>query len=188
MAMTVGVFALPACNSMNGPDIIELRSEEYDAVFRACLDQAREVGMPAVLSDRSIGVIETAPRHIGSLVEPWRLDSSGFEQTVNATLQYERRRVRFEFVPTGFELPAPTGQGELAGPALPGSTPAERRFDLERYSGAIELRAWVYIERGFTTGLKPDTWSLSLTSTWTDPVNAQRTDPRVDDSTRLPTQ
>lgn len=179
---------LSACHTMDGPEIVTLSSADYPRTFEACLDQAREAGMPAALADRSIGIIETKPRHIGSFVEPWRLDSSGLEQTASATLQFERRRVRFEFTPTGFELPAPGGDGTLSGPRIPGSLQAEQRFDLERYQGPIELRAWVYIERGFTPGLNTDPWSLSLTTTWTDPLSTQRTEGSDDTSTRSPTQ
>jgi hypothetical protein len=180
---------LPACNSMNGPDVITLTSRDYPAAFDACLDQARDVGMPAVLSDRSIGIIETKPRHIGSFMEPWRLDSSGLEQTAGSTIQFERRRVRFEFVPVGFTLPPPRVEGALTGANVPGSVPAERRFDLEHYEGAIELRTWVYVERGFTPGLKPGVWSLSLTTTWTDTVTNMPADGgRNDTTTRSPTQ
>jgi len=187
-ACVLAATLLPACNSMNGPEVIHLTSQQYETVFVACLDQARDAGMPAVLADRSIGIIETNPRHIGSFVEPWRVDSSGVQQTVDATVQFERRRVRFEFVPAGFTLPVPSGAQPLTGPDVPGSLAAEKRFDLEHYDGAIELRAWVFVERGFTPGLKPGRWSLSLTSTWTDTVTNNPHRESNDMSTRSPTQ
>jgi len=178
---------LSGCNTMDGPEVISLTSSDYPAIFEACLDQTRDAGMPAVMADRTIGVIESKPRHIGSFVEPWRLDSSGLEQTANATLQFERRRVRFEFVPANLDLPAPAGDRKLTGPMIPGSIPDEKRFDLEHYQGPIELRAWVYIERGFTPGLNPGRWSLALTTTWTD---AARGDNRrgADETTRSRTE
>ncbi len=179
--------ALGGCHSMDGPEVLTLSPQDYPAAFEACLDQAREVGMPAVLADRSIGIIETKPRHIGSLMEPWRLDSDGIGQMSEATIQYLRRRVRFEFVPAGFTLPAPSGDAPLTGPLLPGSIPDERRFDLEHPTGDVELRAWVFVERGFTPGLEPGSWSLTLTSTWTDMTRGDPArDPR-DPTTRAPT-
>lgn len=179
--------ALPGCHSMDGPIVLTLAPQDYPAAFDACLDQARDVGMSAVLADRSIGIIETRPRHVGSLVEPWRLDNDGIGQMAEATVQYQRRRVRFEFVPVGFTLPTPTGEGTLTGPLLPGSIQDEKRFDLEHPAGDVELRAWVFIERGFTPGLQPGNWSLSLTTTWTDMTRGdQARDPR-DITTRSPT-
>lgn len=190
LAACAALFSLlPGCNSMNGPEVITLTARDYPMVFEACLDQARDAGMPAVLSDRSIGIIETKPRHIGSFMEPWRLDSSGLGQTAAATIQFERRRVRFEFTPVGFTLPPPRVEGALTGASVPGGVPAESRFDLEHYEGAIELRTWVYVERGFTPGLKPGVWSLSLTTTWTDTVtNVPTNGGRDDTTTRSPTQ
>jgi len=187
-AALAALLALPACNSMDGPEVIHLTSRDYPEVFTACLDQARDAGMPAILTDRSIGIIETKPRHIGSFMEPWRLDSSGLEQTAAATLQFERRRVRFEFTPAGLTLPPPSGEGKLTGPLIPGSIPDEERFDLEHYDGPIELRAWVYVERGFTPGLKPGRWSLSLTTTWTDAARDNAPREPGDTSTRSPTE
>lgn len=187
-AVALAALALPACTSMNGPEVIHLTSHDYPEAFTACLDQARDAGMPAILTDRSIGIIETKPRHIGSFMEPWRLDSSGLEQTAAATIQYERRRVRFEFTPVGLTLPPPSGEGRLTGPLIPGSIPDDQRFDLEHYDGPIELRAWVYVERGFTSGLKPGRWSLSLTTTWTDPVRDNAPREPGDSSTRSPTE
>lgn len=178
---------LPACNSMDGPEVISLSSAEYPAYFEACLDQAREAGMPAALADRTIGIIETTPRHIGSIFEPWRQDSTGIVQGAEATIQYERRRVRFEFVPAGFTLPAPSGEARLTGPDVPGSLADDRRFDLEHYEGEVQLRAWVYVERAFTPGLKPGTWSLSLTTTWTDPITNNPYRSSTDTTTRSPT-
>jgi len=181
------LVSLSGCHSMASPDMLTISPQQYPAAFAACLDQARDAGMPAVLADRSIGIIETKPRHIGSLVEPWRLDSDGIGQMAEATVQYERRRVRFEFVPVGFTLPAPSGDEPLTGPLLPGSIADERRFDLEHPTTDLELRAWVFIERGFTPGLQPGTWSLSLTTTWTDMLRGnQARDPR-DTTTRSQT-
>lgn len=175
------------CHTTHGPQVLTIAPADYPAAFEACLDQARDAGMPAVLADRTIGVIETRPRHIGSLLEPWRLDNDGLGQMAEATVQFERRRVRFEFTPVGFTLPAPSGATRLTGPDVPGSIADRDRFDLERPTTDLELRAWVFVERGFTPGLKPGPWSLSLTSTWTDPItNAPSGDPR-DASTRSPT-
>lgn len=189
VAVCVAVTALlPGCNSMDGPEVIALTASSYPSAFEACLDQARDAGMPAVMADRSIGVIETKPRPIGSFMEPWRLDSSGLEQTAAATIQFERRRVRFEFVPAGFTLPVPSGSATLTGPGVPGSLAAEKRFDLEHYTGPIELRTWVFVERAFTPGLKPDRWSLSLSTTWTDPITNNPNITANDPSTRSPTQ
>lgn len=188
LAAAAAAAVIAGCNTMDGPATLTLPSAEYRRAFDACLDAARDAGMPALLADRGIGVIDTTPRHVGSLMEPWRLDSSGLQQTTQATLQYERRRLRFEFVPVGFTLPAAGGQGALRGPDVPGGREDRARFDLEHYDGPVELRAWVFIERGFTPGLKPGNWSLSLTTTWTDTVTNRVERREEDPATSAPTQ
>ncbi|MCE9619894.1 MAG: hypothetical protein K8R92_08290 [Planctomycetes bacterium] len=175
-------IALMGCNTMSGPAVITLDSTEYDKAFEACIDAARGAGMPPQAADRSTGIIETEPRNIGSWVEPWRMDSSGPGQTSENTVQYQRRRVRFVFVPEGWQPESVENVATMTGPAAPGSKEDLSRFNLETYKGPIELRARVYVERNFTDGMRINTWSATLTSqTYTPSPGA------YDGSTRLQT-
>lgn len=176
--------ALGACNTMEGESSMQLGSGDYGRAFQACIDAGREQGMPPALADRGNGIIETEPRAMGSLIEPWRTDTSGADQLAESTLQFQRRRVRFVFAPAGFEPEPIDGTSDFAGAAQPGSPVDARRFDLETWQGPVELRTRVFIERGFTPGIRTNTWSATLTTTTTEPV---RTGPK-DDSTRSPTQ
>jgi hypothetical protein len=177
--------ALPvACQAPEQEDTLRLDRGDYNRAFLACIEAGREQDMPPALADRGNGIIETEPRLIGSLLEPWRTDSSGIDQTLQATVQMERRRVRFVFVPEGFEPQVIDGQSDFRGAAAPGSPTDLARFDLETFEGPIELRTRVFIERGFTPGIRQNTWSGTLRSVTTEPKPRQRDD----GTTRSPAQ
>jgi len=173
-----------ACQAPDQADSLRIDGTTYDRAFLACIEAGREQGMPPALADRGNGIIETEPRNIGSLLEPWRTDSSGIDQTLQSTVQMERRRVRFVFVPEGFEPQVIDGASDFRGAASPGSPQDMARFDLEGHAGPIELRTRVFIERGFTPGIRPDTWSGTLRTTTSEPLPKRRDD----GTTRTPTQ
>jgi hypothetical protein len=160
----VCALTLTACNTMSGPATITIDSTEYPQAFDACIAAARDAGMPPQAADRSTGIIETEPRNIGSWLEPWRTDSSGAGQTSECTTQFQRRRVRFIFVPEGWQPRSVEDVATMTGPAAPGSPDDLTRFNLETYKGPIELRARVFVERNFTDGVRINTWSSTLTS------------------------
>ena len=160
--LVIGVVAVSIASgcTTSGPDRLEFQSDRYDQAFDAAGEAVRRQGMPPVLTDRTGGVIEARPRLAGSILEPWRIDNSNLEQWGGSTLNKERRRVRFEFLPVDFVPPEPTGEGMLVGPPLPGSIEGELRLtDLETFEGRVELRVWVYVEREHRTGLRRGTWS-----------------------------
>jgi hypothetical protein len=176
--------ALPAaCHTPDQGDSLQFPCEDYGRAFQACIDAGREQGMPPALADRGNGIIETEPNTIGSLLEPWRTDSSGLDQTLQATVQFERRRVRFVFVPAGYEPEAIDGAGDFRGGESPGSPRDIERFDLELAEGPVELRTRVFIERAFEPGVRPDPWSGTLATRTTAPRPARRDD----GTTRSPT-
>lgn len=158
---------------------------EYDRMFDAALEAAREDGLDPVVVDRGLGIIETAPRTAGSLLEPWRTDNAGFGDAVAHTVNHERRRARFEFVPEGFAAPVPDPSSASRGAALPGSDAAEARFDLAHATGRIEVRAQVFVDRGFRPNQSFGRWTLGETRYSQDPTQAKAA---ADDSTRSPTE
>lgn len=176
--------SLAGCHTTEGPAVLQIDGGDYDQAFAACLEVGRDMDMPPALADRGNGIIETEPRSMGSLLEPWRMDTSGPSQGLESTLQFQRRRVRFVFLPEGFEPPAVDGRSPFDGGASPGSPADTGRFDLERHAGPLELRCVVVIERGFTSGIRPSTWSSTLATRSTDPPPQSRTDGTV----RRPTQ
>lgn len=176
LALAVASLPLAACHTMEGEATMQLSADDYPRTFGACIEAGREFGMPPLLADRGNGIIETEPRSLGSLLEPWRTDHSGFEQVAQATLQQERRRVRFVFMPAGWEPDVIDGQSDFRGAAQPGSPQDSARFDLETWKGPIELRARVFIERNFTPGIRPNTWSGTLATTTTEPAPKRMAD------------
>ena len=158
---------------------------EYDRVFDAALESAREDGLDPVVVDRELGVIETAPRTAGSLVEPWRTDNAGFEDMLAHTVSFERRRARFEFMPEGFAAPIPEPSQASKGPAVPGSDAAEGRFGLLESNGRIEMRTWVFVDRSFRPNQSFGRWTLGETRYSTDPTQARQPG---DDATQIATE
>ena len=153
----------------------------YSTCFDEALLVARGSGMPPVLRDRAGGVVETAPRVSGSIFEPWRQDNAGLWGGFENTLNFQRRRARFEFVPAGFNPEPVRDSTVLSGPALPGSQ-TEAFRDLRSYEGPIELRVWVYVERSFRPGLQNATWTRSMTSFSTDRIGQRNANSTVSDT------
>lgn len=153
---------LGGCAGSKGPEMLAVPSEQYTLAFDAAVEAARLQGMPASLRDRRGGVIQTEPRFAGSLLEPWRTDNSDFTQANENTLNFQRRRTRFEFVPAGYQPPMTPAEQGLTGPdVVAGNVPMT---DLTAYHGELELRVWVYVERAFEPGVRYDPWSRSLTT------------------------
>jgi len=176
VAIASALLVLCGCNSMNGEASMQLNSNEYGRAFDACIQEGRAQSMAPALADRSNGLIETEPRNMGSLIEPWRWDTSGAQQSLESTLQFERRRMRFIFVPVDFEPEAIDGKNSFQGASLPGSPSDTARFDLETYQGLLELRTRVFIERGFTPGIRNSTWSAQLITISTIPTPISKYD------------
>ena len=178
-------LALAGCAADPVPPVLAFPRADYERVFDAAVETARIYRLRPVVTDRELGVIETDARTAGSLLEPWRTDNDGFQDMIAHTVNFERRRVRFEFVPEEFSAPMPSADTRAEGPAIPGSIRAESRFDLLATKGTIEMRAWVYVDRGFRPNQQIGRWTSGETRVSTDPTMTQD---REDESTRIPTE
>ncbi len=137
--------------------MVILDSRNYSAAFDAAVAAADADGMKPVLLDRRSGVIETRPTVAGSFLELWKPKPSTARQGLENTLAMQRRTARFEFVPVMREVVVGDDGGvPLVGPDLLSST----GFDLTTYSGPMELRVWVYVDRKYSQGIRRGTWSL----------------------------
>ncbi len=179
------LLALASCAPDPVPAAVALDRSEYDRAFDAALEVARRDGLQPVVVDRALGVIETEPRAAGSLLEPWRTDNAGPGDLMAHTINFERRRARFEFIPEPFDLPMPDPAGASAGAALPGSDRAERRVDLVTWRGPIQMRTWVMLDREFIANQQVGRWTLSETRVSVDPT---ATPAPGDTSSRSPTR
>jgi hypothetical protein len=162
-AMTLA-GGLPGCASRpsDAPTVLALESASYATTFDAAVALVTDEGMPAVLRDRDGGVIESSPNVSGSLVEPWDWPHGDIGAATESTLNFQRRRVRFEFVPTGFRPRELREDAPLLGTLTPGAADASATdaIDLGSYEGPLELRVWVYLERAYTPYLQRSTWTF----------------------------
>ena len=179
------LLAIAGCASEPIPSVVDLDRSEYDRAFDAALEVARRDGLEPVIVDRSLGVIETDSRAAGSLLEPWRTDNAGLQESVAHTVNFERRRARFEFVPEPFELPMPQPAAASPGPALPGTDRAEGRVDLVAWKGPVQLRTWVMVDREFIANQRVGRWTLGETLVSQDPTQVPHPQDR---SSRTPGQ
>jgi hypothetical protein len=157
----VGALWLTGCASPSqGPESLRIAPEQYAAAFDAAVDVAREHGLTGGLRDRRAGVIETDARIAGSVLEPWRTDNASTNQSGENTLNFQRRRARFEFAPVGFRERSFSEQPQ-SGPELLNDEPLQ---DLTQSNSELEIRVWVYIERAHTTGVRRSTWARNKTT------------------------
>jgi hypothetical protein len=175
---------LAGCAAEPVAPVLAMTHADYGRVFDAALEAARAEGLEPVVVDRELGIIETLPRTAGSVVEPWRTDNAGFEDMLAHSVNFERRRARFEFVPDAFAMEPPRMDMRSDGPPVAGGDRAQARFDLLHHDGSIELRTWVYVDRGFVANRRVGHWSLGESSVAKDPTKTQSPD---DDSTRIDT-
>ena len=182
LLMAALFMVIGGCAGPSTGDRLDIQGSQYPEAFKAAQEAARSVGMPPLVSDPVGGIIEGRPRIAGSIIEPWRLDNADFDQVVENTINKQRRRVRFEFLPIDFRPAEPTGEGRLQGPVVPGSTiDLQRSINLVNYQNDIEVRVWVYMERQFIPYLQRSTWSRVGNDFATNPLD---TEPRLDGTTR----
>lgn len=170
-------------SSDNGSVALMIDPPLYRDTFDVAVRTAREMGYKIEIVDRSNGIIETNARHAGGLLEPWRIDNDGLSEATANTATNRRRRIRFEFIPVGATLGAVQADPILRGPAIPGSTIALDRFDVQNCTTPITVEVSVFLERSFVEGTNPSINSGSLASTWTNRLNTKPLD-STDESSR----
>lgn len=178
-------LASAGCAAPGGAPALTVEAKDYPATFDAALLAARDHRLQPVVTDRDLGIIETAPRNAGSLLEPWRTDNSGIDQSFAQTVNHERRRARIEFLPAGWAAPVPDPSAPVVEAAIPGTDRAEARVDLAREKGPIEMRVWVFVDRAFLPNQRIGDWTLSQMRYARDPLDRQ--DPQ-DTTTRSETK
>lgn len=150
-------------SNSEGPELLTVSPVDYSKAFDAAVEAARRQGLSAALRDRRGGIIETNARVAGSVLEPWRTDNASLDQAMENTIAYQRRRARFEFAPAGFSPPDDVAATQpLTGPDVVNAQ--QPPVDLTQAEGELELRVWVYIERGYIPGLRRSLWTRSKTT------------------------
>jgi hypothetical protein len=174
-AAVVGALAaivgLNGCAATQGPQVVAVDAAHYEVAFDAAVEAVRRQGLPATIRNRRGGVIETEPAVAGSLLEPWKGGNASLGQAMDNTMHLQRRRVRFEFTPVGFD-PAAAALGRE--PTGPQAVTAAEVPDLTAAAADLELRVWVVLERCYIPGIQLNTWTQSLASRTTIvPIDAE---------------
>lgn len=190
LAASCALGLVSCASDPGGPAVLDIPGERYREAFAAASDAARAEGLVPEVVDRRAGIIETAPRFGGSLVEPWTWGEGTPDDILSGTFGFERRRARFEFVPAGFRASGVESglqsTAPLVGPVLPGSErgvgsnieayaagaandasagSAEQAVDAK---GALELRVAVSVERQFRPGYQGSTYTRAPGGFWRD--------------------
>jgi hypothetical protein len=178
-----------AAHSGHAPSVLTIDGGSYARAFDEAVALAADEGMPVALRDRDGGIIDSRPNVSGSLIEPWDWPSGSPSAAFQSTVNHERRRVRFEFLPSGFRPAPEPDTGPLPGQRTPGSVPPTEAgaVDLATYDGPLELRVWVYIERSYTPYLQRSTWTFRGRSFARNP-ESNRGDSKGDDVTLDPSR
>ena len=159
--------AIGCASDATGPTFLTVPHAQYEQVFDAACEAVRAEGFVPEVADRNAGAIETEPRFAGSLIEPWAWSDMKADEVVEGTFGFERRRVRVEFVPSGFRPAGPEGTAPLAGPILPGSQRGSGA-DVTRTAEDLEVRVSVSVERQFRPGYQGSPYTRALGSYSTD--------------------
>jgi len=145
----------------NGPTVIRIAAEEYDAAFETALEVSDEHRFQATLRDRRNGVIETDAVISPSIFEPWKALAYSPAQVLENTANLQRRWARWEFTAVRFD-PQAEQRRPSAGPDLLGLD--DQPVDLTGTDDPIELRVSVFVERSHEPGRRPEVWTTSDTS------------------------
>lgn len=125
LVIVAGLVSANGCGvereSLSNP--MEIGGERYPEAFEAAARVLREQGFDLAVKDYRFGTIATRPLESPTVLEPWRAGNASLSQSLQSTINFERRQARVRFVPAEpeFEGPGSTGgEGELAiaGPLL----------------------------------------------------------------------
>ncbi|HMN96052.1 MAG TPA: hypothetical protein PKC43_01540 [Phycisphaerales bacterium] len=159
------VLIVGGCATKEGPTALEIPRERYPEAFDAALRVLSDEWYVTALRDREGGVIETLPRRAAGLLEPWRTDNDSIAQASHNTLALRQRRIRVEFISTEFAPPTIDAESQLKGPdLLGGAGSADELRTPARGGGAIEIRAWVTLDRADVAGLRRFAWTRRITT------------------------
>lgn len=169
-AFMAALMLISGCAGSQGPEVVVVPHDRYSEAFDAAVEVARENGLRPSFMDRRSGVIETEPAMAASLMEPWKGGNADFNQALRNTLSRNRLRARFEFTRSGFE--ARTNSDEI--PPVDLLSMTEPDWDLTRENGPLDLKVWVFEERGHSVGQRRNRWTFAATSsTYHQPVEGQ---------------
>ncbi|MCH2154197.1 MAG: hypothetical protein MK089_12730 [Phycisphaerales bacterium] len=169
-AVLAAFMLLSGCAGSQGPAVVVVPHDRYSEAFDAAVEVARENGLRPSFMDRRSGVIETEPAMAASLMEPWKGGNADFNQALRNTLSRNRLRARFEFSRAGFA--ARSDSDEI--PPMDLLAMNEADWDLTRDDGPLDLKVWVFEERGHSVGQRRNQWTFAASShTYHQPVEGQ---------------
>ncbi|MGI9014459.1 MAG: hypothetical protein ACR2GY_09450 [Phycisphaerales bacterium] len=162
LMMMAMVLTLAGCASSRGPESIVVSPGAYAQTFDAAIECARDMGLYPETIDRRAGIITTTPRMAGSILEPWDRQNASLSQSLENTLQHQRRVARFEFVPVDQAGDADDVPGETSQASVVPLDPVDD--DLTQSEHPLRLDVIVMVEREYRPGIRRSTWTHHVQS------------------------
>lgn len=149
LALATGAVQLGACSSPDAGAELTVRTEDYPRAFEATKDLLVRRGFTLERIDADEGVITTRPKPTAGLATPWDHEQSALRDEWSDLMHQHERAVRVRFDPPP--------------PPVPGAGGAEVLVSFQ----VDKLRV-------VTPGVNPAPASVRLTTTWNDPIAAER--------------
>jgi hypothetical protein len=89
---------------LSQPDNAQVKAADFQKLWTACEDVARDYLFRLDRQDYREGVLTTEPMVSGQWYEPWRRDEHTFYDLAEASFATMRRNIRFEFTREGDDL------------------------------------------------------------------------------------
>ena len=172
ISMTLGSIsggALGGCSRSSEPATFAVAQGEYERAFDAARTTLRDAQFEIERVDSALGVISTRPRAGAGIFTPWTSYQLDAASTAEDTLNQQRRRVRVSFIPVADEA------------AYTGKAQASRDADLDVVANRGPWTAYVEVgvSRVQTSGLRPPSKAVLMSSVATNPVEVQRGVPTI---------
>ena len=161
--------ALGGCSRSSEPATFAVAQGEYERAFDAARTTLRDAQFEIERVDSALGVISTRPRAGAGIFTPWTSYQLDAASTAEDTLNQQRRRVRVSFIPVADEA------------AYTGKAQASRDADLDVVANRGPWTAYVEVgvSRVQTSGLRPPSKAVLMSSVATNPVEVQRGVPTI---------
>jgi hypothetical protein len=166
------VLLIQGCAGIPGPRDFAVASGRYAAAFDAARDTLISRRFELERIDARAGVITTRPKSTSGLATPWDTEQGSLDQEVEDFFNRQQRIVRITFEPSD-PNPASIAPAASGSPTDPQHVEHEPD-DLRAYSGPLNARVEVVIERLHRPGWQLEPGAIRHSSYAEDPALIDR--------------